>query len=124
MNPQRHAALPTANDPEQDAATRWPLFSEQEWNRLRFLAYRRETGRIRPPAPMSTEIDDLCVVLLAGLVQPTSEPPQTAVAAPRITPRSPRHARGGVPLTWAAWAAKYGTLRPDRGARRPHPYEG
>ena len=68
-SPGHDGVLTTRTEPV-DLATRWPQFSERERARLRFLVYRRQTGRIRPPVPVRAEADALCAALLA-----TSGPP-------------------------------------------------
>ena len=45
------------------AAPAWPSLSTDDLRRLRFLAYRHMTGRIRPPAPIRPEVDALCTAL-------------------------------------------------------------
>jgi hypothetical protein len=115
-----------------DAAKHWPHLSEREINRLRFLAYRRDAGLIRPAAPVRPEIDILCADLLAGLARPALEPAQRPVVRTEVSPPSLRSeltgqpapslsgiiAARGAPRTWMIWATRYGTLRPDRAGRR------
>jgi hypothetical protein len=77
---------------------RWPQFSVRELYRLRFLLYRRRTGRIRPPAPVRADTEVLCAALLGG----TSPPAREA-----LRPQSSHTI--GVPPLWAAWAAQQRT---------------
>jgi hypothetical protein len=78
----------------------WPSLSADDLRQLRFFAYLRRTGRIRPPAPIGTEVDALCTSLLR-------EPP-----APRAAIGGRQNAYyGGLPLlrqTWteAMWARR------------------
>ena len=74
----------------EDLAARWPQFSVQELRRLRFLAYRRHTGRVRQATPVSVDVDRSCVALVRRLRRPTRP------VAPSIAP--------GIPPLWAAWA--------------------
>lgn len=74
----------------------WPLLSTAELRRLRFLAYLRRTGRIRPPAPVSAETNALCASLL-------SDAPALPSAAPRGQ-RSRATVQGGLPPLWYTWA--------------------
>jgi hypothetical protein len=62
-----------------DLAMRWPQFSERELARLRFLLYRRQMRRIRPPAPVRVEVDTLCASLLATSVLPDPKPPKRPI---------------------------------------------
>jgi len=68
------------------------LLNSDELHRLRFLAYLRRTGRIRPPATVAAEVDALCAALLRN-------PP-----SPRTTTEGPRTPYGGLPPLWRAWA--------------------
>lgn len=127
MSTSSAAATTTPIDHAQDLgalATRWPQFSARELDRLRFLVYLRQTGRIHRPAPVRAEVDALCTALLTDPGRPDPGPPRrpTGGAVPPAPPR--RAAPGGVPPMWAAWSEKYGTLRPDRAGRRPYPYVG
>jgi hypothetical protein len=71
----------------------WPALSADDLRRLRFFAYLRQKGRIRPPAPAGEEAEALCAALLR-------EPPASRAA---ISGR--QHAyHGGLPLLWQAWA--------------------
>jgi hypothetical protein len=63
-SPRHNDVLTTWTEPA-DLATCWPQVSARELARLRFLVYRRQTGRIRPPAPVRAEVDALCASLLA-----------------------------------------------------------
>lgn len=117
-------AKPVAATMAQGAsATAWPSFSIRELNRLRFLAFCRQTGRIRPAPTVRPEMEELCASLLADLRPSDGEPTPgragigDAHSAGRAhsthTPRQLVAARG-VPATWAHWAALHGVLRPDR----------
>jgi hypothetical protein len=68
------------------------LLSPDEWQRLRFLAYLRRTGRLRPPATVAAEVDALCTALLRN-------PP-----SPPTGSEGPRAPYGGLPPLWRAWA--------------------
>jgi hypothetical protein len=67
-----------------------PALSAADLERLRFFAYLRRTGRLRPAAPVDVTVDALCTALLR-------EPP-----APRVRVSRPSH--GGLPPIWQAWA--------------------
>ncbi|MGZ6363090.1 MAG: hypothetical protein ACXWP0_15540, partial [Ktedonobacterales bacterium] len=67
MSMSRDAASTTESDHANDAESTWPLLSEREMNRLRFLAYCRADGRIRSPAPVRAEVDALCDEIIAAL---------------------------------------------------------
>jgi len=128
MSTRGSAATTTSIDHAQDLgalATRWPQFSARELDRLRFLVYLRQTGRIHRPAPVRAEVDALCAALLTYPAPPDPAPPRrsTGGAVPSPAPAR-RAAPAGVPPMWAAWSEKYGTLRPDRAGRRPYPYVG
>jgi hypothetical protein len=71
----------------------WPSLSADDLRRLRFFAYLRRTGRIRPPAPTEEEVDALCAALLR-------EPP----TARATIGGGPNAYHGGLPLLWQAWA--------------------
>jgi hypothetical protein len=73
----------------QTAAPSWPALSADDLHRLRFLAYLRRTGRLRPPGPTGEEVDALCRAL-------RSEP--TAPSATSGLRRSAYH--GGLPPWW------------------------
>ena len=77
-SPRHDDVLTTRTEPA-DLATRWPQFSERERARLRFLVYRRQTGRIRPPVPVRAEVDALCAALLATSGPPDPQPPQRPI---------------------------------------------
>jgi hypothetical protein len=76
----RHNDLLTTRTEPADLATRWPPFSERELARLRFLVYRRQTGRIRPPVPVPAEVDALCAALLATSGSPDPQPPKRSIS--------------------------------------------
>jgi hypothetical protein len=75
----RHDDQLTTRAAFADLAPRWPQFSERELARRRFLVYRRQTGRIRPPAPVRAEVDALCAALLATSGSPDPQPPKRPV---------------------------------------------
>jgi hypothetical protein len=77
-SPRHDDVLTTRTEPA-DRATRWPQVSERELTRLRFLVYRRQTGRIRPPAPVRAEVDALCASLLAASGPPDPQPPKRPI---------------------------------------------
>ena len=77
-SPRHNDILTTRTEPA-DLATRWPQVSERERARLRFLVYRRQTGRIRPPAPVRAEVDALCAALLATSGPPDPQPPKRPI---------------------------------------------
>jgi hypothetical protein len=66
-----------------------PALSAADLERLRFFAYLRRTGRLRPAA-VDASVDALCTALLR-------EAP-----APRVRGSGPSH--GGLPSIWQAWA--------------------
>jgi hypothetical protein len=70
----------------------WPALSAADLERLRFFAYLRRMGRLRPAAAVDASVDALCMALLR-------EPP-----APRVRGSGPSH--GGLPPIWQAWAEK------------------
>ena len=70
----RHGDVLTTRTEPADLAPRWPPFSERERARLRFLVYRRQTGRIRPAAPVRADVDALCASLLATSGPPDPKP--------------------------------------------------
>ena len=72
----RHDDVLTTRTEPAELATRWPPFSERERARLRFLVYRRQTGRIRPPVPVRAEVNALCAALLATSGPPDPQPPK------------------------------------------------
>ena len=76
IDPPRHDDMLTTRTEPADRATRWPQFSARELARLRFLLYRRQTGRIRPPVPVRAEVDALCAALLATSDPPDPQPPK------------------------------------------------
>jgi hypothetical protein len=99
---------------ETDGAKHWPQFSQQEQHRLAFVRHLRQTGRIPPAPPVPAEVDALCASLLAPATPPASRP--AAYHSPERTPSAipaRRSIRGGIPLTWATYAEKYGTRRPS-----------
>jgi hypothetical protein len=65
----------------------WPEFSAAEVRRLSFLAYRRTTGRLHPPAPLSAAGTRLAAEIAAYL----------------RTPLPPHGAAVGVPPLWRTW---------------------
>jgi hypothetical protein len=70
----------------------WPEFSAAEVCRLNFLAYRRTTGRLQPPAPLGTAGTHLAAEAAAYLRKPPPLPPQ------------PPHAPAtSVPPLWRSW---------------------
>ena len=75
----RHDDVLTTRTELADLATRWPQLSERELARLRFLVYRRQMGRIRPPAPVRAEVDALCTALLATSGPPDPQPPKRSI---------------------------------------------
>jgi hypothetical protein len=75
----RHNDVRTRRTEPADLAPRWPQFSERELARLRFLVYRRQTGRIRPPAPVCAEVDALCAALLTTAGPPDPKPPKRPI---------------------------------------------
>jgi hypothetical protein len=76
----RHDDVLTRRMEPADLATRWPPFSARELARLRFLVYRRQTGRIRPPAPVRAGVDALCASLLATSGPPDPQPPKRPIS--------------------------------------------
>jgi hypothetical protein len=79
----------------QPAEPAWPSLNSDDLRRLRFFAYLRGTGRIRPPTLVGPEVDALCASLLR-------EAPVT-----RATSGVRRNAyHGGLPPIWQAWAEK------------------
>jgi hypothetical protein len=86
-------ALPRAEQEEDLAAlaARWPEFSAAEVCRLRFLAYRRATGRLRPPKPLRAAGARLAAEVAAYLRTPAPLPPGVAAVE--------------VPPLWWAWLA-------------------
>ena len=77
-SPQHDDVLTTRMEPA-DLAPCWPQFSERERARLRFLVYRRQTGRICPAAPVRAEVDALCAALLATSGPPDPQPPKRPI---------------------------------------------
>lgn len=72
-------------------AAGWPQLSAPELRRLRFLAYRRASGRLHPAAPLRAAGMQLAAEIAAYLRAPTPAPQlQDAAAA-------------GVPPLWRAW---------------------
>jgi hypothetical protein len=77
-SPRHDDVLTTRTEPA-DLAARWSQFSARELARLRFLVYRRRTGRMRPPVPVRAEVDALCASLLATSGPPDPQPPQRPI---------------------------------------------
>jgi hypothetical protein len=75
----RHVDVLTTWTEPADLATRWPPFSARELARLCFLVYRRQTGRIRPPAPVRAEVDAFCASLLATSGPLDPKPPKRPI---------------------------------------------
>lgn len=104
---------PAITNHAHDAASSWPLLSERELNRLRFLAYCRADGRIRPPAPVQANVDTLCDEIIAALAaeraasqvppvpEPQSYPHEGSTPAAANTPAW-RATLASVPATFAA----------------------
>jgi hypothetical protein len=99
---------------ETDSAAPWPQLSQQELRRLEFLRHLRQTGRIPPAPAVPAEVDALCASLLAPPPLPTSRP-ASHHSRERSLSSIPagRGIRGGIPLTWAVYAEKYGARRPS-----------
>ncbi|HEX8037411.1 MAG TPA: hypothetical protein VF510_26380 [Ktedonobacterales bacterium] len=119
MSTPRDPAITTEFDHAHDAASSWPLLSEREMNRLRFLAYCRSHSRFRTPAPVRAEVDALCDVIIAALAaEPTSQVPPV--------PESLSYPRAGSTPTDAdipAWRAALASVPPTFAARRDcHPH--
>jgi hypothetical protein len=95
---------PAVTQAEQEGlaalTARWPQFSAPELHRLRFLAYRRATGQLRPPGPLCPAGVRLAEEIAAYLRTP-APPPQYAAA-------------GGVPPLWRAWLDAQRILIKDR----------
>jgi hypothetical protein len=87
-SPRHDDVLTTRTEPA-DLATRWPQFSERERARLRFLVYRRQTGRIRPPVPVPAEVDAVCAALLAPSGPPDPQPPKRPIPGGAVLYRGP-----------------------------------
>ena len=79
IDPPRHNDMLTTRTEPVDLATRWPQVSARELARLRFLVYRRQTGRIRPLVPVRAEVDALCAALLATSGPPDPQPPKRPI---------------------------------------------
>jgi hypothetical protein len=79
IDPPRHNDVLTTRTEPADLAMRWPHFSARELARLRFLVYRRQTGRMRPPVPVRAEVDTLCAALLATSGPPDPKPPKRPI---------------------------------------------
>jgi hypothetical protein len=77
-SPRHNDVLTTRTEPAGLAA-RWPPFSARVLARLRFLVYRRQTGRIRPPVPVRAEVDALCAALFAASGPPDLQPPKRPI---------------------------------------------
>jgi hypothetical protein len=97
---------------ETDRAVQRTQFSRQELRRLAFVRHLRQTGRIPPASPVPAELDALYASLLSAATPPAPRPaaPHSPECAPS-TSRARRNVRGGIPLTWAVYAEKYGTRR-------------
>jgi hypothetical protein len=100
---------------ETNSTEHWPQLSQQEQRRLEFLRYLRRTGRIPPAPSVSAEVDALCASLLVPMTPPASTPASHHHSPARIpSPITVRRGiRGGIPLTWAIYAEKFGTRRPS-----------
>jgi hypothetical protein len=97
---------------ETNSTEHWPQFSRQEMRRLEFLRHLRQTGRIPSAPPVSEEVGALCASLLAPATPPASRPvSHYSPERTSSTSRARRNIRGGIPLTWAVYAEKYGTRR-------------
>jgi hypothetical protein len=72
----------------------WPVFTIAEVGRLSFLAYRRTTGRLQPPAPLGAEGTRLAAEIAAYLRRPPPLPP---------APQPPHGEVAGVPPLWRSW---------------------
>lgn len=73
----------------------WPALSADDLRRLRFLVYLHKTGRIRPPAPIRSEVDTLCMALFRE-----SPAPRAAIGG------RPHADHDGLPPLWQAWTEK------------------
>jgi hypothetical protein len=89
-------AMPCTEQAENLAAWAacWPQFSAPELRRLRFVAYRRATGRLRPSAPLHPTGGRVCAEIAAYLRTPTPRWPDTAAV--------------GVPPLWRMWLDAHG----------------
>src|SRR5258708_33574680 len=89
---------------ERATETTVPLLSPAALQRLRFLAYRRQTGRIQPPWPVSSEVDALCTALLRN--------PAPSASTQRVPPTRNEGRRaayyGGLPAPRRVWARRPG----------------
>jgi hypothetical protein len=83
----------------------WPLLSAVELRRLRFLAYCRATGRIRPAASVRAEVEILCASLLSGRQLPGGTSSERRAPPPRGASGVPPFASGLPPL-WQAWVER------------------
>ncbi|MGZ3681204.1 MAG: hypothetical protein ACXWQR_22500, partial [Ktedonobacterales bacterium] len=114
MSMSRDAASTTESDHANDAESTWPLLSEREMNRLRFLAYCRADGRIRSPAPVRAEVDALCDEIIAALAaEPAGQVP--LVSESLSYPRGRSTAAG---TDTPAWRATLASVPPTFAARR------
>lgn len=80
---------------DEGAGRSWPSLSADDLHRLRFFAYLRRTGRLRPPTPVGAEADALCAILFR---EPSA--PRAAIGG--------RHDAyyGGLPPLWREWVEK------------------
>jgi hypothetical protein len=90
--------------PDRRTAPSWPALSADDLHRLRFLAYLRRTGRLRPPGPIGEEVDALCRALRRKPMAPSATSGLRR-SAYHHGPR-PSWYHGGLPPVWQAWAAK------------------
>jgi hypothetical protein len=90
------AALPWTEQAEDLAvrSERWPQFGAPELRRLRFLAYRRARGKLRPSAPLHPAGVRVCAEVAAYLQTPAPRWPDTAAV--------------GMPPLWRAWLDAHG----------------
>jgi hypothetical protein len=78
-------------------AASWPEFSAAELRRLRFLAYRRRTGRLHPPVPLGAAGARVCAEIAAYL--------RTPAPLPAPAPWLQQAAAMDRPPSWRAWTA-------------------
>lgn len=115
------SAITNGIDLARHATSNWPLLSERELNRLRFLAYCRAHELIRSPAPVRASVDTLCDEIVAALPAERA----TDQAPPVSEPLPYLHLREG--STFAdtdtrVWRAALASVPPTFAARRDcHP---